>query len=58
MGPRRQSPTNVRGSSMQDVIFAGSDGRRAGGSAEVELTFDNSDGALPLPTSEVASAGA
>ena len=49
-----QSPTTVRGSSMQDVIFAGSDGRRASGSAEVELTFDNSDGALPLPTPEVS----
>ena len=49
-----QSPTTVRGSSMQDVIFAGSDGRRASGSAEVELTFDNADGALPLPTPEVS----
>ena len=49
-----QSPTNVRGSSMQDVIFAGSDGRRAAAQAEVELTFDNTDGALPLPMSEVA----
>ncbi|MGE5229468.1 MAG: AAA family ATPase, partial [Deltaproteobacteria bacterium] len=49
-----QSPTTVRGSSMQDVIFAGSDGRRASGAAEVELTFDNADGALPLPTPEVS----
>ncbi len=49
-----QSPTNVRGSSMQDVIFAGSDGRRAAAHAEVELTFDNTDGALPLPMPEVA----
>ena len=49
-----QSPSTVRGSSMQDVIFAGSDGRRAGGSAEVELTFDNADGALPLPNAEVS----
>lgn len=51
-----QSPTTIRGSSMQDVIFAGSDARRASGSAEVELTFDNSDGALPLPTEEVSVA--
>ena len=43
-----QSPSTMRGSSMQDVIFAGSDGRRASGSAEVELTLDNADGALPL----------
>jgi chromosome segregation protein len=49
-----QSPSTVRGSSMQDVIFAGSDGRRASGSAEVELTFDNADGALALPTPEVS----
>ena len=49
-----QSPTNVRGSSMQDVIFAGSDGRRPAAHAEVELTFDNADGALPLPTPEVS----
>ncbi len=49
-----QSPSTVRGSTMQDVIFAGSDGRRASGNAEVELTFDNADGALPLPTAEVS----
>ncbi|NLG64667.1 MAG: AAA family ATPase, partial [Actinobacteria bacterium] len=49
-----QSPSSVRGASMQDVIFAGSDGRRAAGGAEVELTFDNSDGALPLPTPEIS----
>ena len=49
-----QSPTSLRGSSMQDVIFAGSDGRRAAGGAEVELTFDNTDGTLPLPSSEVS----
>ncbi|MEZ5125703.1 MAG: chromosome segregation protein SMC [Thermoleophilia bacterium] len=49
-----QSPTTLRGASMQDVIFAGSDGRRAVASAEVELIFDNSDEALPLPTPEVS----
>jgi len=49
-----QSPTEVRGSSMQDVIFAGSDGRRASAAAEVELVFDNGDGAVPLPTPEVS----
>jgi chromosome segregation protein len=49
-----QSPSEVRGSSMQDVIFAGSDGRRASAGAEVELVFDNEDGALPLPTREVS----
>jgi len=49
-----QSPTSLRGGSMQDVIFAGSDGRRASGGAEVELVFDNADGTLPLPTQEVS----
>jgi chromosome segregation protein len=49
-----QSPTSLRGTSMQDLIFAGSDGRRALASAEVELTFDNTDGSLPLPTAEVS----
>ncbi len=49
-----QSPTSIRGTSMQDVIFAGSDGRRAAAVAEVELTFDNSDGALSVPTPEVS----
>ncbi len=49
-----QSPSTIRGTSMQDVIFAGSDGRRASGSAEVELTFDNGDGALSVPTPEVS----
>ena len=49
-----QSPTSMRGTSMQDVIFAGSDGRRPAAAAEVELTFDNSDGALSVPTPEVS----
>ena len=49
-----QSPTSIRGSSMQDLIFAGTDGRRAAASAEVELVFDNSDGALSVPTAEVS----
>lgn len=49
-----QSPSSLRGASMQDVIFAGSDGRRASGGAEVELVFDNADGALPLPAGEVS----
>jgi chromosome segregation protein len=49
-----QSPTSIRGSSMQDLIFAGSDGRRAAATAEVELVFDNSDGALSVPTAEVS----
>ncbi len=48
-----QSPRALRGGSMADVIFAGSDGKRAMGFAEVSLVLDNSDGALPLDFTEV-----
>ncbi|UCG97297.1 MAG: chromosome segregation protein SMC [Burkholderiales bacterium] len=34
----------LRGESMQDVIFSGSVNRKPGGRASVELVFDNSDG--------------
>ncbi|HMS55092.1 MAG TPA: chromosome segregation protein SMC [Fimbriimonadaceae bacterium] len=43
----------LRAASGQDVIFNGSSKRKPVGFAEVELLFDNSDGALPAPTSEV-----
>lgn len=43
----------LRAASGQDVIFNGSSRRKPVGFAEVELLFDNSDGALPAPTSEV-----
>ncbi len=43
-----QSASNLRGQSMGDVIFAGSDSRRAHGMAEVTLIFDNS-GTLEHP---------
>lgn len=36
--------TELRGESMQDVIFSGSGGRKAAGRASVELVFDNSEG--------------
>jgi chromosome segregation protein len=49
-----QSPGNVRGQSMQDVIFGGAPGRRAAGSAEVELVLDDSEGALALGASEIS----
>lgn len=48
-----QSVRTLRGTKMEDVIFAGSSGRRPLGIAEVSLTFDNSDGTLPLDFSEV-----
>ncbi len=49
-----QSARQLRGARMDDVIFAGNAGRRPLGMAEVTLTFDNSDGALSTPFSEVA----
>lgn len=47
------SPRVLRGQSSTDVIFAGSAKRKALSFAEVLLTFDNEDGALPIPTAEV-----
>ncbi len=48
-----QSVKSLRGSKMEDVIFAGSSGRRALGAAEVSLVFDNADGTLPIDYNEV-----
>ncbi|SMO46479.1 chromosome segregation protein SMC [Melghirimyces algeriensis] len=48
-----QSAKSLRGSSMQDVIFSGSDGRKPVGYCEVSITFDNSDHQLNLDYSEV-----
>jgi chromosome segregation protein len=42
-----QSPRRLRGKGMDDVIFAGSEGRAPVGMAEVILTFDNSQGTAP-----------
>ncbi|MGB9661992.1 MAG: chromosome segregation protein SMC [Moorellaceae bacterium] len=49
-----QSPRVLRGSHMEDVIFAGSERRRPVGMAEVTLILDNSEGALPLNYPEIA----
>src|SRR4051794_27372105 len=49
-----QSPLAVRGSSMQDVVFAGGHGRTAGSSAEVELVLDNACGTLGVEFPEVS----
>ena len=43
------SAKTLRGDSMADVIFNGSDGRKPVGQASIELTFDNSDGTIGGP---------
>ena len=49
-----QSIKYLRGTKMEDVIFAGSSVRRAMGMAEVTLLFDNSDHELPLDFDQVS----
>jgi chromosome segregation protein len=48
-----QGPKSLRGGKMEDVIFAGTAGRPPLGRAEVSLTIDNTDGALPVEYTEV-----
>ncbi|GAA2651658.1 chromosome segregation protein SMC [Streptomyces lunalinharesii] len=48
-----QGAKSLRGGKMEDVIFAGTTGRQPLGRAEVSLTIDNSDGALPIEYAEV-----
>ncbi|ANJ26721.1 chromosome segregation protein SMC [Agromyces aureus] len=49
-----QGAKTLRGGKMEDVIFAGTSTRGPLGRAEVSLTIDNSDGALPIEYSEVS----
>ena len=49
-----QGAKSLRGGKMEDVIFAGTTGRPALGRAEVTLTIDNSDGAIPIDYTEVS----
>ena len=48
-----QSAKNLRGSKMEDVIFAGTEARKKIGFAEVSMYLDNSDGTLPIDYNEV-----
>ena len=47
------SAKSLRGAAMSDVIFAGAAGRPGLGRASVEITIDNTAGALPIEFSEV-----
>ena len=51
-----QGAKSLRGGKMEDVIFAGTAARAPLGRAEVVLTIDNSDGALPIDYAEVTIA--
>ncbi|HYZ66778.1 MAG TPA: chromosome segregation protein SMC, partial [Mycobacterium sp.] len=48
------SAKTLRGAKMEDVIFAGTSSRAPLGRAEVTVTIDNSDNALPIEYSEVS----
>ncbi|WP_171041299.1 chromosome segregation protein SMC [Sinomonas susongensis] len=48
-----QGAKTLRGGKMEDVIFAGTAGRPPLGRAQVSLTIDNADGALPIEYGEV-----
>lgn len=49
-----QSVKNLRGSKMEDVIFSGTDSRKALGYAEVTIIFNNESRNIPIEYSEVA----
>ena len=48
-----QSIKTLRGSKLEDVIFAGTQARKSVSFAEVDITIDNQDGKLPIDYSEV-----
>ena len=49
-----QSAKALRGTKMEDVIFSGTQTRKAQSYCEVTLSFDNEDGMLDVPFAEVA----
>ncbi|WP_313891294.1 chromosome segregation protein SMC [Psychrobacillus sp.] len=49
-----QSAKSLRGAKMEDVIFAGSDSRKALNFAEVTLILDNSDNRVALDFTEIS----
>ncbi|MDD7542746.1 MAG: chromosome segregation protein SMC [Peptoniphilaceae bacterium] len=49
-----QSAKALRGEKMEDVIFSGTEKKSQMNLAQVTITFDNSDGAIPLPYEEVS----
>jgi len=48
-----QSIKSLRGSKLEDVIFAGSASKKPMGMAEVAITLDNNDNLLPLEYSDI-----
>ena len=48
-----QSPQNLRGKAMQDVIFTGPGGQRSSAVAEVSLVFEDGNGELPWGSTEL-----
>ncbi len=47
------SARTLRAERMEDVIFTGTEERKALGMAQVTITFDNADGTFPLDFSEI-----
>ncbi len=48
-----QSLKLLRGKKSEDIIFSGSEGKAQAGFAEVSITLDNSDSAMPIEFKEV-----